>query len=1371
MAKPGLHKKAKEKLMNDLAAAKTDEQKKKVYQEYLQFLKEHEDGWYKKLTKGPFYTAVANMPNYSAGWKGERVAKLSHPQSGMPHILSYKINKHKGDLNYLPMREDTSAFFGSMFRYFDKKKTAIEEDQERFGKLLHDLEHPDDVRTESELTTTSKRRTKAQAKKEAEERFQIQQKILRELTEASSRKDELTKSIDGITSMLGSKTKEKGLDEPDKHDVLEYINGLEKEIDAEETLINTKDYITKPNPVRYSGFSESYNLHAPNLNNRVEKFKSENRHIDDPNNTRTAANNLYGDGTAWNGFVLETRKRLKDIKALRKHLLEMKADAIINADTETYLDDDLAEDSVISGITTNPDQSQLTNLTAEQKDDVGNLEDLKDLANIKEQIKRISPSSSRKGSLKEEPVTTKKLSLEEENLKKDYERQIQSALATVKSLTDPEKVKKYKYDQEPQKNQVALRIKDELEPKIAKYQKLLSELLAVPEPVRKQSVREDDLQQIVENIQRSSAKNSPMSSKKNTPVPSRKASIEKAIEGHEKAPKKSDVQQLEQIRDRLKSLSVISNPDRSRKSSVSFDNRLRMDEPEEQEGHEEAKIQEGDQDVNEHEKTKEQILGKRQEGLSIPEEIAIYDEYLDYLDEAILGASSSKEKAALKLESDQVLQKISEIQGGDEAEELAQELAQEEEVPQGLIEYIIKSNNKPGPLLDETSNRPRRQSVQSDIISSLVDKGKKRSLSQSSQNLMPLRKAAQDNELKTHQNIFDDAEQKRAEIAQIYLDNEKLTEKITKAWHGHNIRAAIKRSAQEAADKEDWREIKAGTETAKTPDDQNKLFQLQFHQNLVNKFRNEILKPYKVNNKDRIADKDVKTLAAEKEVLANLANVGERRNLLAEQRRKLGTTYNEHDFTSLRDRAYADDALNQYMKKFENPEVDAHVIEEIRKQNRKVLKHTGFDIATKSLKNGMFLGPSAAVLHKTASDKVERRIAKDIQKYLVADIMRRQTLAKDQIRDDRHDLKDMGKHAQSIEAQLSNEKRLNEEATLKDLQNIKGIGEGDENRAQRWLDLQNQEFYIEQERPKTQLKELAELIHNKGVPTYATPQLRMQIEKRDVPPVYNLVSQAIQSGAQWANNALDSYDARNNKKKKLGGHIHKYATGGSPMGTPEEYKLSTYDPRKNPVVAQLNKEKAQEKPWYDSWDSNESRKWDSFMGGFAKNGVSGAADAMKEHHKDQYEKKMVRDALERKLEESRELQKQREQEWAIKMEDRERDQLVEDRRLGQTDTSLGLQRDRFNFEKGQSTAKTTELSSEESALVKELQKKSMKSKSWTNPFDDTQKQAQQALKLINAGVPPMEALQRAQGISSASGPNTGGSSRKSKAELLSAVGG
>ncbi len=62
------------------------------------------------------------------------------------------------------------------------------------------------------------------------------------------------------------------------------------------------------------------------------------------------------------------------------------------------------------------------------------------------------------------------------------------------------------------------------------YEQRLAKLLAEHKPVRKQSVKEDDLQQIVENIQQSSAKNSPMSSKKNTPVPSRKASIEKAIE-------------------------------------------------------------------------------------------------------------------------------------------------------------------------------------------------------------------------------------------------------------------------------------------------------------------------------------------------------------------------------------------------------------------------------------------------------------------------------------------------------------------------------------------------------------------------------------------------------------------------------------------------------------------------------------------------------------------------------------------------------------------------------------------------------------------------------------------------------------------------
>lgn len=1264
----GKHKTAREQLNQKLSKAESVEEKKKIYLEYLQFLKDHDDRWFAKVAQGPF-------PWYDRNPKG--VASLDEKQ--------LRAGKGPYGLQIIPAKKakyGSNNLYQGMFNRLHAKKSAIEEDQEKYEKLLHDIDHPDEAKSESELTTSSKRRTKTQAKKESEERSQVFHNILKDLVAASSRKDDLTKSIDGIASKLGSKTKEKGLDEPHKDDVLEYINDLEKEIDAEEKLIKEKDTRALENEFSVPSKPAYRNLVVPDKNNRTKKFSEENRHLHNKSNP-------YGDGEPWNGFVLETRKRLKDIKALRKSLMETRFD-LVNADTETYLDEDA--DKSFSDIDTNPDVSQLSNLTGEIKDDVGDLRDLEDLHAIKEQIKRSSaqvahPTASRNQAIKERRALSKS------NLKNE-----RRSSAEKNILSAYEQNPSIKKQQQEEKLRNAVSILDK---------RTLADVSGVPRTT---------------------------------------LSLNRGRNTNIRIPIK-DVAQA-------------------------------------------TKIHEGEIPVNEHLKAKEEILGKITENTPPEQKVAVYEEYLDYLLE--YGLNKSPElKALLFEEANAIKQKIQEIEGihdqdQDQDQAQAEFLAEEEGVPQEIIEQTILNNSQIAPqkmtirdkqkdLRDQIARinsredldnpirqRSRRQSIQN-ILQQHPKQERSRSLSQSGIGLNALNKEAE-----AHDDIDDATDRKKQILEDIYLKNEDINNKLAKYKHWHNVKKNAKKRERTLAELKETAGFEPKLNKPANMDDRNKEFQLTQHQQLIEAFRKLMDKDTEINKNQRHANKDPKIIAADKQIFSNQANIGDRKAIFKEQRDKLRGTYNEDTYIKLHKNLNDENVLKNYMDKLIIPAEENRVIKEIKKQNQKALKNAGFNITTTLLKNGMFLGPSKAVLEAIAQEKVERRTNKDIQNYLAKDEVNRMNAALHQIEHDNKKLENMAKHAQSVEAQLSNEKRLNEAADYKDIQNLRAIGENDEAREQRELDLQNQEWYLEQERPKTKLKELLEALHLKnGVPTYFTPPLRMQLEKRDVISSSHLGSNIVQGAARLMNygNMDDDYNRQSRRRNASGGHIAQYAHGGSPMGTPDEYKLESYDPR--------NANTQEDSSFWDrlkantKWTPENTRKWGAFMAGIDK-GHSGIDESMEKYYRNRDEQKSQEEALMFRIEESREKQAQRELEFNMKQAKEERKAAMEERKLAQSDEHLKLSRDKFNYDKELDRKKSSDskskFSSEESALIKELQKKSMKSKSWLNPFDDSKKIAQQALKLINAGVPPMEALQRSQGISTES-------PRRSKSELLSAVGG
>ncbi len=443
-------------------------------------------------------------------------------------------------------------------------------------------------------------------------------------------------------------------------------------------------------------------------------------------------------------------------------------------------------------------------------------------------------------------------------------------------------------------------------------------------------------------------------------------------------------------------------------------------------------------------------------------------------------------------------------------------------------------------------------------------------------------------------------------------------------------------------------------------DEQNKFRRNAVQNMIVDKAVESLNDPRAINPNQRIADRNPTEMIADELIRKNLGNIDTRNKNTETAARGLTGLYDEASHKRLRRNIDNPNYVTDYADNMMRNHKSNYVIERLREENRKSMEGVSSAIDQQLIKKGAFNSSARNFMHGESQKYLLESLNRQIGGYLEGQHNKyldigQHRLDKEIEREDKMPITKM-----QVEKQIADERLRTDKANLGDVENYGKSGADERNREQAALDLQNKDFYLQQDEPVRKLKELAEFNRDEGNPTFADPHLRYQLDKppESQGPLWSKIAggagmiagQHFQDQAHSNERALDrrAYGHRN---QKSGGLVKSYGLGGPvapqgvPMGTPDEYNTNKY---------------------------NGGGMMDLLAGalsGSSSPALAGMANASLNYNKQQRELMSAEGiqgrALSQKIAESQQLQAQRAKEWKFKEEESAFNRGYKTQKLGQ----------------------------------------------------------------------------------------------------------
>lgn len=479
-----------------------------------------------------------------------------------------------------------------------------------------------------------------------------------------------------------------------------------------------------------------------------------------------------------------------------------------------------------------------------------------------------------------------------------------------------------------------------------------------------------------------------------------------------------------------------------------------------------------------------------------------------------------------------------------------------------------------------------------------------------------------------------------------------------------------------------------------------------------------------------------------------------RKKNLEEKKNLFGSLVKQDRLNELQKKAYHPKALSKYMNNIEDRTQNEMVLEEIREKNRAALsplvaEFSGFGTKNNQMAHAGHMYRMANI--KSIADQMSNR---DYIRYLNKERGENKRIAQHQIDRDREDIDKMINRKESHIDNLQNTERENQEALLRDNRHLSELGNYEQQKAQKILDEKRTHEILEAAKPGIAITEL-KAFTNPTIPPkhisdltklHINPQSAVEIPRFESPlSVASGVLAGVNNMGMQGNPAQRQHGFIQQQRRKSGG-IVKYASGGSPVGTPDEYKLSSYG--LGQAISRSQREQYDEPSFWDKAE-NVGRSLTEVLNAYALNGREGINEMLARKQAE----KLAQAAAERKIAEEKRKEAKEEREWKLKLKEHEE---KKEARLSKDSYTKEYQRERLNkmdlaqrYKEMKHKEKENQLSAEESALLKELNKAALKDKNYlTNLFSSAQSDAIEALQHINNGMLPSEAILKAKGLHS-----------------------
>lgn len=379
--------------------------------------------------------------------------------------------------------------------------------------------------------------------------------------------------------------------------------------------------------------------------------------------------------------------------------------------------------------------------------------------------------------------------------------------------------------------------------------------------------------------------------------------------------------------------------------------------------------------------------------------------------------------------------------------------------------------------------------------------------------------------------------------------------------------------------------------------------------------------------------------------------------------KQLNSLFNQTSFNNLKSKAHSQKALSEYMKDYENSQVDDQVIKELKERNALVLAPLRAKFVNRAIKNNSMAQPSYAYAMNDLESIRNKMDSDSIHKYEAEKFIKNQKLAKDQMESDRGLVDSMASRKEGNINYLRSARKENEDRNLRDISNLQQIGQLRQQREQQRLDEERTHALLEEGREKHVIEDMNRM--NTGKTALMTAPEKIQLGRTEVVPVPDLLSNIVGAAAQVAGNVQNERQRQNRfqANKATGGHIYQ---NDYPTGTPTQYKKRTLQD----IIAETQQQQPQQEQEPEKnkwWDSNMWNAMSAMIAGQNKGGIGGISEGYQGYIKQQDANEMARGALAQKILASRAMQAQKAMEWEQKKRDFE--DKSEDRQLRRAETA------------------------------------------------------------------------------------------------------